>query len=203
MWSASYFWNIDVADVIYIVWITQNQFTTFSIITFTFRNIVVSSCHCTTYVLTYSQFLSLSLSLPAVSFSTDNKEYDAYLSYTKVDLDCLGRSATSVHMYCICIQQSFLIMLRMSLLTWKRNNHKFLAFIFLKYGANANTIILSRRKRTSIFLEIWWPQASPQIQCLYLEPVITLTAVHAKKKKKNENKHPRKFALELLPLPLA
>lgn len=27
--------------------------------------------------------------------STDNKEYDAYLSYTKVDLDSLGRSVVS------------------------------------------------------------------------------------------------------------
>lgn len=33
----------------------------------------------------YCPMLSLSL-------STDNKEYDAYLSYTKVDLDSLGRS---------------------------------------------------------------------------------------------------------------
>lgn len=28
----------------------------------------------------------------SLSLSTDNKEYDAYLSYTKVDLDSLGRS---------------------------------------------------------------------------------------------------------------
>lgn len=32
----------------------------------------------------------------AVALFTDNKEYDAYLSYTKVDLDCLGRSVISV-----------------------------------------------------------------------------------------------------------
>lgn len=40
------------------------------------------------------------LVLPVLSFLldflTDNKEYDAYLSYTKVDLDSLGRFAVSV-----------------------------------------------------------------------------------------------------------
>lgn len=53
------------------------------------------------YARVKSQTEWFSKSLPAllmfhlpVSLFTDNKEYDAYLSYTKVDLDSLGRSVT-------------------------------------------------------------------------------------------------------------
>lgn len=43
-------------------------------------------------ILTFCPVLSLlHLFFPLPFFFTDNKEYDAYLSYTKVDLDSLGR----------------------------------------------------------------------------------------------------------------
>lgn len=45
-----------------------------------------------------SKSVRLCSPLPHCLAATDNKEYDAYLSYTKVDLDSLGRSVIPVQL---------------------------------------------------------------------------------------------------------